>query len=280
MSEIVYLNDKFLPLGKARISVLDRGFLFGDGVYEVIAVANGKPLYLREHLKRLRVSLRAIYMTLGLSNEKIKCQVLKLLHLNHAQCGTYLLYLQVTRGVDKTRNRFLPRQLKPTIFMLLKATKPVTDDELHRGKTAVTAPDIRWHYGNIKSISLLPSLLLADQAKRVGCDETLIIRDGNVLEGTSSNVFVVKNGRIFTPRLSEHNLSGVTREKILQAAHRHKILITEKDISEKFLRHADEIWISSSTRGIYPIVKLDGKKVGTGKAGEVWGLVSRIMYRR
>jgi len=277
MNRIVYLNGKFLPLKKAQISVLDRGFLFGDGVYEVILVRDGKPLYLREHVQRLRLSLRAIYCLFAVDSAQFKKNILKLLQLNCASQGDYSIYLQVTRGVDTDRNRSLPRKLKPTVFMLVKPVSAPTYRELKKGKAAITAVDIRWSYNHIKSISLLPTLLLADRALRAHCEETILIRDGKVLEGTSSNVFVVKNGRIFTPLLSKNNLSGVTRDLIIKLARKNKVPIIEKNIAESFLQSADEIWITSSTRGIYPIVKLNGKKVGNGKVGKMWERMNEIL---
>lgn len=277
MNRLVYLNGKFIPLKKAQISVLDRGFLFGDGVYEVISVHDGKASHLREHLKRLRQSLRAIHCHFVVNCIQFEKDILKLLRLNRAHQGNYSVYVQITRGVDTDRNRNLPRKLKPTVFALVKRVNAPTYQELKKGKAAITAVDIRWQYNHIKSISLLPSLLLADRALRAGCEETILIRDGKVLEGTSSNVFVVKNGKIFTPLLSENNLSGVTRDLILKLARKNKIPIVEKNIAENFLRSVDEIWITSSTRGIYPIVKLNGKRVGNGKAGKMWERMKEIL---
>lgn len=280
MNRIVYLNDQFLPLKKARISVLDRGFLFGDGVYEVILVRNGEPSHLGEHLKRLRLSLHAIGCCFIVNYVQFKKNILKLLRLNCANQGDYSIYLQVTRGVDIDRNRNLPRHLKPTVFMLVKPVNTLTYQELQKGKAAITAVDIRWQYNHIKSISLLPTLLLVDRALRAGCEETILIRDGRILEGTSSNVFIVKNSRIFTPLLSKNNLSGVMRDLIMKLARKNKISIVEKNITEKFLHNADEIWITSSTRGIYPIVKLNGKKVGYGKAGKMWERMTEILHSK
>lgn len=277
MISVVYLNNKFLPLKRARVSVLDRGFLFGDGVYEVISVHDGQIAHLREHLKRLRQSLCAIRCHFRVDYFQFEKDILKLLRLNRVHQGNYSVYLQITRGVDTDRNRNLLRKLKPTVFMLVKRVPALSYQELKKGKAAITAVDIRWQYNYIKSISLLPSLLLADRARRAGCEETILIRDGKVLEGTSSNVFVVKNNKIFTPSLSKNNLSGVTRDSIIKLARKHKIPMIEKNITEKFLRNADEVWITSSTRGIYPIVKLDGRKVGNGKAEAVWELVHKVM---
>jgi len=273
---IVYLNGKFVPLTQAKISVLDRGFLFGDGVYEVIPIYQGKLFGLKEHYQRLRRSLHAIHCSFNLSYRQLEKNILRLLLLNQVKQGDYALYLQVTRGVDSGRNRCLPRDLKPTVLILAQALSPLNYKQLQAGKAAITAPDIRWQYCHIKSISLLPTLLLVDQARKVGCEETILIRDGKVLEGTSSNIFVVKNNRIFTPRLSQNNLSGVTRDLILKLARQNKITIIEKNITPRFLKLADEIWISSSTRGIYPIIKLNGKKVGNGRAGKMWERMIRI----
>ena len=245
---IVFLNDRFLPLSQARISVLDRGFLFGDGVYEVLPIYDGELLALLMHVVRLQKNLRAIYCDAVLNHAWIKRVILRLLRLNHAAKGSYSLYLQVTRGVDNDRNRKLTRGLKPTVFMMLRPISPLVYEELRIGKAAVTARDIRWECCYIKSISLLPTLLLQHQASRNNAEEVIIIRYGQVLEGGSSNVYIVRKGKIFIPPLSKHNLSGVTRNLIMQLARQHRLAIVEKDIAERSLLTADEIWISSSTR--------------------------------
>jgi len=267
---IVYLNGKFVPLTQAKISVLDRGFLFGDGVYEVIPFYAGKTFKLREHFFRLRNSLRAIYCKCNFNYQQLTKIVRHLLWLNNLSDCDGLVYLQVTRGVDHDRNRALSHKLIPTVFILVKPLKPLNYQELRQGKSAITLPDIRWQYCYIKSISLLPTLLLIEKAQRAQAEEVILVRDGKISEGASSNVFVVKNRIIFTPILSHDNLSGVTRDLIFKLARKHKFKILEKNITLNFLKTADEIWISSSTRGIYPIVKLDGKQVGNGGAGVMW----------
>jgi D-alanine transaminase len=270
MQQIVYLNGEFLPVTEAKISVLDRGFLFGDGVYEVIPVYNGIPFGLSGHLERLQTSLNNISLNLKIDQKFFAAIFHELLKRNHALEKPHSIYLEVTRGSALERNHAFPQEITPTIFAITKAIKPLSYAELSLGKSAVTAEDIRWKYCHIKSISLLPTLLLFQKAVAAHADETILIRDGYALEGTSSNVFIVKNGVIYTPPLSEENLSGITRDMVLKLAKNNEIPLEEKQITSSELFTADEVWISSSTRGIYPIIKLDGKPVADGGIGPIW----------
>lgn len=276
--QIVYLNGKFLPIERAKISVLDRGFLFGDGVYEVICVYSGKPFRLTKHLTRLQASLDAIKLPFVVDHEEFTKIFTRLLVKNHVARGDYSIYVQITRGAASTRIRSFSEKITPTIFVLTKKIKPISVQELRKGKKAITLPDIRWQYCYIKTISSLPSILLFQEAFEQGCADAILIRNGYVLEGTSSNVFIVKKAKIITPPLSKNNLSGVTREIILQLARERGLDLKEKKIKLTELNIADEIWISSSTRGIFPIVKLNGKPVGKGKVGPIWRKMINLYF--
>ncbi|MFA6409350.1 MAG: aminotransferase class IV [Gammaproteobacteria bacterium] len=274
--QIVYLNGKFLQIKNAKISVLDRGFLFGDGVYEVIPIYNGSAVGLREHLERLQHSLDAIKISLKIDVKTFESIFKSLLEKNSATTGAYSIYLQITRGAASERGQAFPKEITPTIFAITKAIPPLSYETLRHGKSAVTHEDIRWKYCHIKSISLLPTLLLFDKAVEANADETILIRNGYALEGTSSNVFIVEKGIIFTPPLSEENLSGVTRNLILKLARENNFVLREEEILKDRLFSADEVWISSSSRGIFPIVKLDGKIIGNGKPGKIWDRMIKL----
>jgi len=279
--QIVYLNGEFLPIGEAKISVMDRGFLLGDGVYEVMPIYHRKPFRLDEHLARLQHSLDAIQLSLKINEIDFATIFNELLARNSTPANTtsqdYSIYVQVTRGVSLERTHGFPTTpVVPTIFALVKPIKTLSYEELNRGKKAITAPDIRWKYCHIKSTSLLPNVLLTQQAIAAGCDETIMIRNGYAIEGASSNVFIVNDGIIITPPLSQESLSGVTRDLILHIVHQHNFAFKERRIKAKELSEADEIWISSSTRSIFPIIRLNGEKVGSGKTGPIWQKIIKL----
>lgn len=275
---IVYLNGAFSPVTAAKISVLDRGFLFGDGVYEVMPVYKGKPFRLTAHLARLQESLNAIRLPYDLKPANFSAIFTELLQQNNAtQQHDYSIYIQITRGAAPERRYSFPQPpVTPTIFAMIKSIPPLSYTELSRGKAATTARDTRWKYCHIKSISLLPSVLLFQQAVDAGCDETILMRNGYIIEGTSSNVFMVNDGIVVTPPLSQENLSGVTRDLILQILRENNFIFKEKRIKEKELQSADEVWISSSTRSIFPITQLNHQPVGSGQAGPLWQKVIKL----
>jgi len=276
---IVYLNGKYMPLKKAKVSVLDRGFLFADGVYEVIPIYNGEPFCKQRHLDRLQKSLQGIYMQLPFNQQRWYRIFASLIKKNNATHGNYHIYLQITRGVASKRSHALSDNIKPTVLVTVnKSTKVLSYQELCRGKAAITAQDIRWSNCYIKSISLLPNVLLSQQAKSAGCEEAVLIRDGYAIEGASSNLFIVKNNNLITPPLFSYVLGGITREIVIELARKNKILCKEKQITESELANADEIWITSSTREVYPIVKLNNKPVGNGEVGPVWKKMIKL-YR-
>lgn len=273
---IVYLNGEFVQLAEAKVSVLDRGFLFGDGAYEVIPIYHGKPFRMPEHLARLQHSLNAIKIMHRFAWNEIELSLLELLQRNAIEAGDHLLYVQVTRGVDIERNFAINADLVPTVLALTKKIAPISFEELRRGKSAITLEDTRWKHCAIKSISLLPSVLLYHEVFSSGCNEGILIRDGYALEGVSSNIFIVKQGNIITPPLSENNLSGVTRDLLLKLLQENGISYKEQKITYSELVCADEIWISSSTRGLMPITKLNNEAVGNGLAGPMWEQVAKI----
>lgn len=275
-NRIVYLNGAFLPVDEAKVSVMDRGFLFGDGVYEVVLVYDGRPVGLDGHIKRLQSSLDGIKLEFAACESWFNPIFKELLDRNSANEGSYTVYLEVTRGSAPSRSHGFPDKVSPTVFMDIKKIQPISYSDLKNGKSAITVDDIRWKYCNIKSISLLPSVLLFQQAKDAGADEAILIHDGYAIEGTSSNLFIVKNGVIITPALSHENLSGVTREAIIQLAAANSIGFREEKILENDLFYADEVWVASSTRGIFPIVKINGRMINNGKVGDIWDRMIKL----
>jgi len=261
----VYLNGAFMPVEEAQVSVLDRGFLFGDGVYEVIPVYAGKPLRLEEHLQRLQQSLDAIQLD---AVEDWPVLVADLIELNGA--GNLSVYLQITRGAEAKRDHALPGRTIPTVFMMATPFTPVQDLDQVSAIKAVTVVDNRWLQCFIKSICLQPNVLLKQQATQAGAQDAILIRDGFVTEAAAANVFVIKDGVIYTAPKNELILGGITRDLVLQLAHATGIEYREEAPSEALLKSADEIWISSSTREIVPVTELDGKPVGNGQKGAVW----------
>ncbi len=268
MQEIIYLNGSYIPLEDAKISVLDRGFLFGDGVYEVIPVYQGVGLREDEHLARLHRSLDGLDIKIDLSLLQLKNIILELINKNGG--GDQQLYLQITRGTMKKRLHSWDDDLKPNIFIM---TSPVTqtNNPLNSlGSKAITLDDIRWDYCHLKTVNLLPNVLLRQQAINKQAVEAILIRDGNAIEGAGSNLFIVKDDIIITPPISNHLLGGVTRELILELCRQHKILYHEINISEDDLHCADEIWMTASTKEIEPITTLNQHSVGKGKPGPMW----------
>lgn len=272
-TELVYLNGEILPLDQARVPVLDRGFIFGDGIYEVIPAYGGNLFRFAEHMQRLDNSLNAIGINNPMSHaewEAVIKQVMQPLGQSDQS-----IYLQVTRGVAPRDHQF-PVDVKPTVFVMSKPLHSVDPKLLHNGVSAITLDDIRWQYCYIKTIALLPNILQRQRAVEQGAAEAILIREGEVTEGAASNVFIVKDKTIKTPVKSECLLPGITRDLIVELAHDKGLSIEETAISEAELLNADEVWLSSSTKEILPITKLNDKPVGEGKPGPIWQQMYQI----
>ena len=262
---IVYLDGAFLPLQQARVSVLDRGFLFGDGVYEVIPVYAGRAFLLDEHLARLERSLQAIRLESPLSRADWAGMVDTL--IGHQGPGDWSVYLQVTRGCDDHRDHVFPAVVRPTVFAMASPLKPPPATWLTEGIATLSRPDPRWSRCDIKAIALLANALSRQEAKDAGAVEILYLRGGVLTEGAASNIFVVQDGALLTSRADERILHGITRQLVLQLARAAELTVRETDIPEEALRSADELWMTSSTRAVIPITRLDGAPVGTGRPG-------------
>ncbi len=267
---MIYLNGKFMPIEEARIPVLDRGFIFGDGVYEVIPVYSRKPFRLAEHLQRLQHSLDGIRLSNPHSNSEWSSLLRQLIDLNESEDQS--LYLHVTRGVAK-RDHAFPKGVPPTVFIMSNPLLTPPEELLTTGVAAVTAADNRWLRCDIKAISLLPNVLLRQGAIDSGAMETVLIRDGFMTEGAASNIFVVKNKTLLTPPKNNLMLPGITYDVVLELAAGNQIPHEVRSVSEYEVRTAEEILLTSSTKEILPITLLDGKPVGHGRPGVVFDVL-------
>ena len=272
-----YLNGQFLPLTQARISPLDRGFLFADGVYEVIPAYQGQLFRLEEHLQRLENSLAAIDLPVPYDREQWRTLLQQLLAENGG--GNLYVYLQITRGADTKRDHAFPQPpVAATVFAMTgQIATPAADmPDSTPGVSAITLDDIRWARCDIKSIALLANVLLRQQAVSEGAAEAILIRDGFATEGAASNFFIVHRGTIVTPPKSHLILPGITRDLVVELAHQHGLPIQEREVTEAELRAADEIWLTSSTREVVPVTRLNGHVLGDGRPGPVWHQMARL----
>ena len=270
---VAYLNGDFVPLEDACVPVLDRGFLFGDGVYEVIPAYGRRPFRLGQHLARLRDSLAAIGMQPPLDEDRWAEILQNLIDRNPGEDQS--LYLQVTRGVAPHRDHAFPDPVTPTVFAMSSPIPPPDPAVLERGVAAVTLPDIRWQYCHIKAITLLPAVLMRQEARARGAVEAILVRDGLATEGAASNLFVVRDNVVLTPPKGPALLPGITRDLVLELAEKHAVNWREADIPAEWLAGADELWLTSSTREIMPVTRLDDRPVGDGRPGPLF----RTMHR-
>jgi D-alanine transaminase len=271
----LYLNGDYIAVKKAKISVFDRGFMFGDGVYEVIPVYSGKLLRSESHLARLQHSLEAIDIPNPLSTVQWLEIFSTLIEQNFPDLDS-VIYLQITRGTMEKRDHAWPPDMQPNVLVTCTEQEYATQDSATAGEKAITLDDTRWSDCHIKTINLLPNALLHQQAIGQGAIEAILIRDGFAIEGSQSNLFTVRDDIVITPPKSRYMLGGITREIVLELCQVNKIICREKSISEDELHHADEIWLSSSTREILPIVTLNRHAVGGGRPGVVWQQVIQL----
>lgn len=261
---LVYLNGDFLPPEQARVSVFDRGFVFADGVYEVIPVYGRRLFRLPQHLARLNNSLGGIRLANPLSDQQWLSVCQRLVETNASEDQS--IYLQVTRGAAP-RDHAFPAATTPTIFAYAQPLKYPPPEQLASGVTAITVPDIRWSRCDIKAIALLPNVLLRQQATEQGAAEAILIRNGNVLEGSASNIFLVADGTLVTPPKGPYILPGVTRDLLVELANTHGIACEQRDVRQAELAGISELMLSSSTKELLPITRLDGRAVGNGRPG-------------
>jgi D-alanine transaminase len=265
--QIAHFNGQLLPLDRISISPLDRGFIFGDGVYEVIPVYEGTMLRGREHFERLQRSMDEIRLAnphtvdewLAITQELLK---------HHP--GNQSVYIQVTRGVPPKRDHVLPTGLKPTVFMMCYPLASPSKEAIENGVACITARDFRWEKCNIKSTSLLGNVLARQLSADVGAVETIMLRDGFLTEAAASNVFVVKDNVVLAPPRDNLILLGITYDLLTQLAAEGSVKVEIRPVAEAELRSAEEVWLTSSTKEVLAVTALDGKPVGSGKPGPLF----------
>ncbi|MCK9380740.1 MAG: D-amino acid aminotransferase [Sulfuritalea sp.] len=262
MTARVFLNGEWLAADQARVSVMDRGFLFGDGVYEVIPVYSRRPFRLEQHLARLQKSLNGIQLANPHRPEQWIALVTQL--AGEADWEDQSIYIQVTRGPMAVRNHAFPTEIKPTVLLLAEPMSPPPATQREQGIGAVSAADIRWLRCDLKTTSLLANCLLRQLAVSAGCVETVLFRDGFLTEGSASSIFVVKHGVLLAPIKNHLMLPGITYDVVLELAVQHGLPHEVRDITEAETRDANELWMCSSTKEVLPIVTLDGRAVGSG----------------
>jgi D-alanine transaminase len=269
----VYLNGAFMPLEQARIPVLDRGFIFGDGVYEVIPVYSRHPFRLPEHLKRLQRSLDAVRIANPHSGAEWARLIGQVITRNEPEDQG--VYLQVTRGVAK-RDHAFPNGVAPTVFIMSNPLVTPPPEQVANGVPAITASDYRWLRCDIKSVALLANCMLRQLAVDSGAVETVLIRDGFVTEGAASNVLLVKDGVLLAPPKNHLMLPGITYDVVLELAAAHGIPHEVREVTELELRAAEELMLTSSTKEVLAITSLDGRPVGSGRPGPVFARLHRL----
>ena len=265
---ICYLNGERLPLEEARISPLDRGFLYADGAYELMPVYDGRPFRFAAHRERFTRSLNEIRMRDPHTVEEWRDILGGLIKANGD--GDQYIYWQVTRGAERGRNHAPLPDIPRTVFAFCAPWPAISAMVLEKGIACVTAEDTRWSRCDIKSISLLANVLLRQLAVDAGAEETILLRDGDMMEASSSAVHVVIHGEILTPPNSRKILPGTTRRLMEEIAARAGIPYRSTRVTEAELRSADEVWITASTRELHAVTTLDGRPVGTGKPGPLW----------
>jgi D-alanine transaminase len=263
----VFLNGKLLPADQASVSVLDRGFIFGDGIYELVPVYSRVPFRLDEHLARLERSLGEAKIRNPYSRAQWRAHIYQL--IDAQSFDDQGVYFQVTRGVAK-RDHALPKNIEPTVFMMSNPLVNPPQAQVEQGGAAVSAQDNRWLRCDIKSISLLGNCLLRQLSAEAGAVETILFRDGKLTEASASNVFIVKRGVILSPPKSNLILPGITYDVIVELAAANSLPLELRAVTEAEVRAADEIWVTSSSKEVLAIVELDGQRVGDGRPGPVF----------
>ena len=265
---IVYLNGTFGPLSEAKISVLDRGFIFGDGIYEVVPVYHGKLFRMKEHLARLERSLKKIDIQEPMTSAQWETLIQEL--LGRSSEKTCMVYLQITRGVAKRDHAYPVPSVTPTVFGMVAPMTQPSAAVREKGLRAVSIPDERWLHCDIKSVSLLGNVLAKQAAVNAGVDEVIQFRDGKLTEGASCNIWVVKDGKVIAPLKDHLVLEGIRYGLLQELTSEAGIPFELRVVKQEEVIRADELMMSSATREILPIVELDGKPVGLGKPGGVY----------
>ena len=278
---IVYLNGDYMPMEEARISPMDRGFLFGDGIYEVVPSYDGKLVGFGPHLARMQDGLDAIEIKLTVNHDHWRMIADELITRNGA--GNLGIYFHVSRGADSKRHHAYPENIAPTLYAFAFEIPPAPrpDKDAATLYTVATAEDLRWKRCNIKSTALLGNVMHYQQGHAQGHSETILYNaEGEITEAAACNVFVVKHGIVATPLLDHQKLPGITRLMLLDILRRDgSIAVQERVVKIGELDSADEVWITSSSKEIAPVIEIDGKPVGNGKVGDTW-LAAQALYSK
>lgn len=276
---IVYLNEQYIPMEDAKISPMDRGFLFGDGIYEVIPSYDGQLVGFGPHIDRMNDGLEMIGVDFKWTHDQWREVCQQLIEQNGG--GNLGLYLHVSRGTDSKRFHAYPEGVKPTVYAFAFEIPPanVPDKEKVKGYRVATTEDLRWQRCNIKSTALLGNVMHFQHGHGQGYNETILFNaDNNMTEGSACNAYIVKNGVVITPPLDHQLLPGITRLMLLDILRKHSdIKVEERNISMDEVFDADEVWLTSSSKEIAPVVEIDGKPVADGKIGDVW-LAAQTLY--
>lgn len=278
---LVYLNGEFTSRDKAAISVNDRGFLFGDGIYEVIRVVNGRMFRLEAHLIRMDRGLKGLEIPFSSSQRNELVSVMeKLIVENKLQKGEGTIYLQITRGAALPRTHAYPSSDTPPTVMLMASPFVPDTDILEKGGHAITVPDIRWSRCDLKTINLLPNVMAAQEEKKRSAGGVLMVRDGYITEGYKNNVFAVFDGTLWTYPDSPYILSGITRDVVFEIAKEKGVPVKLTPIGEKEIRKADEVMLTGTITDIQPVVSIDGRRIGAGRPGPIAKMLQKGLRHR
>ncbi|HLG22137.1 MAG TPA: D-amino-acid transaminase [Candidatus Manganitrophaceae bacterium] len=272
MPNIAFVNGKWSPLSRAKVSVEDRGFQFGDGIYELVRSYHKEIFHLQAHLARLRESARQVEIALPYTSiqlENIIESGLRRSGYDHTK-----VYIQVTRGAAPRLHSF-PKKGRPTVVMTFRKFEPIPQKRREEGVSVISTPDIRWGRCHVKSLNLLPNVMARENAVRSGAFEALFVRDGKVTEGAGSNLFAVFGKKVVTPPAGPYILSGITREVVLEIGKELGLEMIERELKRSALFSADELFLTGTTVEVLPVVSLDHKKIGSGRPGET----TQLLYK-
>jgi D-alanine transaminase len=273
----VFLNGRYVDHGAAAVSIDDRGFLFADGIYEVIRLYDGRPFLVEQHMRRLRAGLAAL--RIAEPDVDLESIAARLIEANGIT-GDGTIYIQITRGVAPRKHAFPPADVRPTVFVVAKPFTDYADEYFRDGVPAVTVPDTRWSRCDIKSVALLPNVLANQHAHEADAFEALFVRDGIVLEGSHSNLFAVLDGTLITYPSSNYILTGITRNLVLEIATELRIEVAEAPLTWERLFHTSELFLSGTTTEIMPVTRVDGRAIGNGRPGNVTEQLQRAFRAR
>jgi D-alanine transaminase len=274
MADVLWFNGRFTTTDERVLGVEDRGFLFGDAVYEVFKFLRKRPIFIGDHYRRMDRGLREIEIPNPWTEDSFKTMTSQLLERTSFEEG--IVYVQVSRG-ESTRAHFWAEDMKPTAVAYTRKFKFPDDAKKERGAKIITTSDQRWHHCDVKSVNLLANALAKKKAQRAGAEEALFIADGSVREGASSSFFFVRGGRLITHPLDEHILPGVVRDRTIGLALEQRIRVDERPLRETELFDLDEAFLTSTTQGVMPVTEIDGRVIGNSRRGEITARLQRLL---